>query len=96
MYSIILVIALSLTDFVSCLLNAVVIFTFCRLRSRLIAKDMYLIGMAISDVLQCVLGYPLEIFSSQQGSWTLSHCYCKVGYHARHYTILSLDKIDHL
>eukprot|EP00795_Rhopilema_esculentum_P002977 gene2977-1231_t len=50
--------------------------------------------MAISDVLQCALGYPLEIFSSQQGSWTLSHSYCKAS--GFFITFLGLVSINYL
>lgn len=37
-----------------------------------------MIGMAISDIVQCLLGYPLEIYSSQHGHWKFDMHSCVV------------------
>lgn len=71
-------ILLSATDVFAVVLNALVIFTFMKIRSQLTFKDSLLVGMAISDILQCLLGYPLEIYSSEHGHWKFDINSCKV------------------
>eukprot|EP00794_Sanderia_malayensis_P020241 gene20241-22222_t len=76
--SAVLIIILSLTDLLSFTLNGIVIYTFFLMRNSLTFKDFMMIGIAIGDMLQSVLGYPLEIYSSQQGQWVLNIIFCKV------------------
>ena len=77
MFTLILVL-LSSTNVIAVLLNVIVIYTFLKIRRQLTFKDHLILGMAISDFFQCVIGYPLEIYSSQQGHWSFSLTACKV------------------
>ena len=63
------VIVLTTTDVLAIVLNALVIFNFLKIRNELTFRDRLMAGMAISDIMQCLLGYPLEIYSSRRGYW---------------------------
>ena len=76
--SAITVVLLSSTDVFAMMLNLLVIYTFAKIRSQLTYKDYLIVGMAISDFFQCLLGYPLEIYSSQHGYWKFNLASCKV------------------
>ena len=76
--STIAVVLLSSTNVIAVLLNVLVIYTFLKIRSQLTFKDYLIVGMAISDLFQCIIGYPLEIYSSVRGHWAFNLAACKV------------------
>ncbi len=73
-----LIVMLVFTDLLSITLNSIVVYTFSQMRSSLVFKDYMMIGMAIGDLVRSLLGYPLEIYSSQHGEWILDIFFCKV------------------
>ena len=72
------IVVLTTTDVLAILLNALVIFNFMMIKNQLSFRDHLMTGMAISDIFQCLLGYPLEIYSSRNGSWMFDITSCKV------------------
>ena len=72
------VVVLTATDVLALLLNALVIFNFMKIKNQLMFRDYLMTGMAISDILQCLLGYPLEIYSSRNGYWMFDTHSCMV------------------
>ncbi|XP_065062609.1 pinopsin-like isoform X2 [Rhopilema esculentum] len=92
--SAITVVLLSITDVFAVLINAAVIYTFAKIKSQLTFKDILMVGMAVSDILQCLLGYPLEIYSSQHGQWKFNVTSCKAS--GFFITFLGLVSINYL
>lgn len=76
--SAIIVVLLSSTDVFAVMLNLLVIYTFAKIKCQLTYKDYLIVGMGVSDFFQCLLGYPLEIYSSQHGYWKFDLASCKV------------------
>nr|AGB67492.1 c-like opsin [Tripedalia cystophora]QBS47879.1 lens eye opsin [Tripedalia cystophora] len=80
--------------FLSISLNLVVLITFYRLRQKLSFKDALMASMALSDVVQAIIGYPLEVFTVVDGQWTFGMELCQVA--AFFITALGQVSIAHL
>ena len=76
--STIIVVLLSSVNVIAVMLNLLAIYTFFRIRSQLTLMDYLLVGMLVSDLIRCLFGYPVEIYSSHQGQWKLDLTTCKV------------------
>ena len=71
---------------ISTSLNSIVLYVFAKLGSKKITfKDVFMISMAVGDLVQSLLGYSLEIYSmgERQGGKKTSEIgtnFCKVIY----------------
>ena len=87
-------VVLTLITVMSIVLNNLVIFLFFSIRKKMDAKDILLVSLAISDLLQTILGYPMEIASTGKGKWIYSSDACV--FSAFSVTFLGLVSISHL
>ena len=87
-------IILTLVTVFSVVLNCLALFIFFIIRYKLDPKDVLLISLAVSDLLQTVLSYPLTIGASRQGKWIYGSDACI--FSAFSMTFLGLVSISHL
>ena len=85
---------LTLITISSLILNILSLIVFFHIRKKLDFRDIILVSLAISDFLQAVLGYPLEIAARSMGSWIYGFGACIfTGFSV---TFLGLVSISHL
>ena len=86
--------ALTIITISSLALNILILLIFFRLRKRLDFRDIILVNLAVSDLFQAILGYPLEIAAINTGVWTYGSTACIfTGFSV---TFLGLVSISHL
>ena len=87
-------VVLTLVTVLSIVLNSLALFIFFIIRNKLDFKDILLISLALSDLLQAVLGYPVEITATLQGKWMYGSDTCV--FSGFSLTFLGLVSISHL
>ncbi|XP_057316594.1 pineal opsin-like [Hydractinia symbiolongicarpus] len=87
-------IALSMIIAFSLAFNALVIVAFCKYFDTTKVKDIFLVSLAVSDLLQAVIGYPLEVKALLVGTQGVDIAVCKtIGFFV---TFLGLVSINHI
>ena len=87
-------VVLTLVTVFSLLLNSLVLSIFYHIRDKIDAKDILLVSLAISDLLQSIFGYPLEIVTAPKGKWIFGSDACI--FSGFSVTFLGLVSISHL
>ncbi|XP_057316593.1 rhodopsin, G0-coupled-like [Hydractinia symbiolongicarpus] len=87
-------VALSIVIVLSLCFNALVIIAFCKYFDTTKSKDIFLVSLAVSDLLQAIIGYPPEVKSMLIGTQGVDFIVCKaVGFFV---TFLGLVSINHI
>nr|AGB67500.1 c-like opsin [Tripedalia cystophora]QBL02614.1 opsin-like GPCR [Tripedalia cystophora] len=87
-------VALTSVILLSTMLNGLVVFAMMKARNKLTFRDIIHLSVALSDMIQGILGYPLEVISVLEGKWQFGDAACAGT--AFMVTWLGLVSISHL